>query len=316
MYSFRIRFNRSAANAIQTDGKEIYLLPSDATTPLLLHNPEPNGTIFNATQLALIGDGFQSSDEAYSKGQKYFHAPILALARHRVGSDFGLRTPKGLFTDHGLDWVEQEHKQRVLNSEHGLMVYETEPKPKFALIKMNGVRGINKEMFESSFFIATSRNLEFSKKEIVAFTLFNDSFFRQSADSRFLLLMMAIEALIELKPRVEATIKHVESLITQTKTATLPESDKNSLLGSLQWLKKDSISQAGKQLTVMRLGDRQYMNLDASKFFTHCYGLRSKLVHGNIPFPTFEEISSTVGELELFVSDLLTKPFLELAPQS
>lgn len=316
MFSFRIRFNRSATDTIQTEENEITLLPSGATTPLRFHNPEPNGTIFNATQLALIGDGYQSSDEASSKGQIYYHALIVALARHRVGSDFGLRTPKGLFTNHGLAWLEQELQQRVLNSDHGLMVYETEPKPKFALTKFDAVRGINKEMFESTFLAATSKNLEFSTQEIIAFSLFNDSFFRQSADSRFLLLMIAVEALIELRPHTGTTIKHVESLISQTTTALLPELDKKSLIGSLQWLKKESISQAGKQLTEERLGERKYMNLPAPKFFTHCYSLRSKLVHGNIPFPTFEEISSTVGDLEVFVSDLLTAPFIELTPQS
>ena len=128
------------------------------------------------------------------------------------------------------------------------MVYETEPKPKFALIKVDAVIGVNKDKFESTFLAVASKNITFSVQETIAFTLFNDSFFTQSADSRFLLLMMSIEALIELKPRTEATIKHVESLISQTKVATLPESDIRSLLGSLKWLKKDSISQAGLRL--------------------------------------------------------------------
>jgi hypothetical protein len=42
-----------------------------------------------------------------------------------------------------------------------------------------------------------------------------------------------------------------------------------------------------------------------AKFFTDCYTIRSNLVHGQLPRPTFETINGVVGELERFTRDLL-----------
>jgi hypothetical protein len=49
-----------------------------------------------------------------------------------------------------------------------------------------------------------------------------------------------------------------------------------------------------------------YSGMAPVKFFDHCYQLRSRLVHGQQPFPTSDEVSEVVAQLEVFVSDLLT----------
>lgn len=40
--------------------------------------------------------------------------------------------------------------------------------------------------------------------------------------------------------------------------------------------------------------------------------MRSDLVHGNVPFPSRDEVAKLVGGLEGCVSDLLSGPLLEL----
>jgi hypothetical protein len=86
----------------------------------------------------------------------------------------------------------------------------------------------------------------------------------------------------------------------------LPLDKKNSLIGSLRWLRDESISHAGKRLATETLGDKTYDGKKAAKSFSHGYSLRSNLVHGNMLYPTFDEISGVVATLETFVSDLLT----------
>jgi hypothetical protein len=309
MYSFRLRFLRSPTDTIQTEANELVLSVDHAPSPLRLQNPEPGGTLLNATQLTLAGDGYPSEQAAHCAGQIYEAALTVALARHRVGADFGLRAPKGFFTEHGLAALQQQVGQRVLNSVHGLMVFATEPRPRFASCNVSPVRGVNPDQFRAAFSAAVRAKPALSDREAVAFSLFNASFFRQSADSRFLLLMMAVESLLDLRPRSDAARTHVDSLLAQTRTAVMPD-DERAMLGSLEWLTKESISQAGRSLSVQRLGGRVYRDLSAPRFFTHCYGLRSALVHGRIPYPTFDEIASTVGQLEVYVADLLTVPFL------
>lgn len=50
--------------------------------------------------------------------------------------------------------------------------------------------------------------------------------------------------------------------------------------------------------------------MSAPKFFTHCYKLRSDLVHGKFPPPSRDTIDRAAENLESFVSDLLIPEFL------
>jgi hypothetical protein len=102
----------------------------------------------------------------------------------------------------------------------------------------------------------------------------------------------------------------VASLIEQTKSSSLPVKERNSILGSLRLLRRESINQAGKRFTAERLGGRVYGDRTAPDFFSYCYQMRSNLVHGNLPVPTFEEVGGVAATLEVFVSDLLTGPVL------
>lgn len=309
-YSFRIRFTRSPANTLQTEERVVILTDSAAPSPLRLLNPQPDGKIKTATELAVTGDGYGSVDEARTAGEKCQAALTIALARHRVGADFGLRAPKAVITDHGIAWLEQQVRQRVLDDIHGLMVYATEPKPRFAKLALSAVRGANLDQFRKTFAVAAAVSPHLSDRETVAFSLFNASFFRQSADSRFVLLMMATEALIDLRPRSDAARTHVRYLTDLTRSAPLSAHERNSILGALRWLASESISEAGRRLATERLGERTYKGFPAARFFTHCYRLRSALVHGREPYPTFDEVASVVAQLEVFVSDLLTVRFL------
>jgi hypothetical protein len=95
----------------------------------------------------------------------------------------------------------------------------------------------------------------------------------------------------------------VEHLIALTQAADLPDSERASLLGSLQWLRLQSIRHAGKALAAT-LGDRIHMDMTPSKFFDHCYELRSRLVHGETPLPERQEVDVSAAQLERFVAHL------------
>jgi len=283
-----------------------------APSLLRLHSTEADGTILKAMQLALTGEGYASEEEARLAGERYQSALMVTLARHRIGADFGQRTSKGVITDYYLSVLREAHGQRFLNDIHGLMVYTTEPKPRFASVDAVPTRGVDPKRFCEVFSAAVDAKPVLSERENVAFSCFNASFFRQSADSRFLLLMMAIEALLDPRPRSDAARAHVDFLITQTQVAALSASERQSMIGALRWLSNESISQAGRNLSSELLGQRIYKGRPADKFFTFCYGLRSALVHGSIPYPSFWEIANTAADLEVFVADLLTVRFLGL----
>jgi hypothetical protein len=127
------------------------------------------------------------------------------------------------------------------------------------------------------------------------------------------MLMMAIETMLNLQDRDEATSAHVRELISLTQGAALPDSQKQSLLGSLEWMLQESISQSGRRLATT-LTSRTYMNQTPQKFFRTCYDLRSRLVHGATPRPDFDSVNTAAAQLELFVGHLLSGRLLTDLP--
>jgi hypothetical protein len=62
----------------------------------------------------------------------------------------------------------------------------------------------------------------------------------------------------------------------------------------------------GNDLRRKKLGDKCYEGRSATDYFADIYSIRSSLVHGKVPFPSFDEIDAVAAPLEVFVSDLLT----------
>lgn len=309
-YTFRIRFNRSPHNTIQSEAPELIVSVPEMGTTVSLRNPKIDQPIKDADQLVLLSDGYSSEKEAIEAGLRFQHVLMVALARVRVGADFGERAPKCMYTNYGLNMLAEQIGQRVLNNVHGLTVFPSEPKPRFVSLNGVGIRGVSPDIFQAVFVSSIAQQPSMTNRDLLAYSLFNASFFQPTADSRFLLLVMAVEALIETVPRSPEGLDHVNRLIEETLSANLPGIEKDSMIGTLSWLRNESINQAGKRLTSNRLGSRLYGDKSAPEFFSYCYQLRSNLVHGNLPIPTFEEVGNVTGILELFVSDLLTIPIL------
>ena len=312
-FSFRVRLIKSPHTTLNIDSHSWALQLSDKRASVVLSARMPDITIQESPELVLRGDGWKSEQEASNEAERYKQALMLSLARVRVGREFGARAPKGGFTLAGLKWLEQERGQRVLNDVHGIMVFETEPQPLFASTEARGVFGIPKGRFEAVLLYAVEHPWVLNEREQTSLELFHASFFQQMADARFLLLMMAIEALLEPSQRSSAAVLHIENLINLTRECcTISSEEKSSILGSLERLRCESINQAGRKLVTERLGSRTYHNKSASGFFSYCYDLRSRLVHGRSPYPSWQEVSDVVATLEVFVSDLLSGPLLDV----
>lgn len=312
-FSFRVRFIKSPHTTLNIDSHTWALPFLDKRASVALSALKPDTTIQKSPELVLRADGWESEQETSNEAQRYMQALILSLARVRVGADFGKRTPTGRFTIEGLKWLEQRQGQRMLNDMHGIMVFETEPQPRFASINASAVFGIPKERFERILLYALEHPRVLTDKERVSIELFHASFFQKMADARFLLLMMAIEALLVPAQRSSASIRHIETIIDLTqKSCTITPEERSSILGSLQPLRNESINKTGRKFVAERLGSRTYLNESAPAFFSNCYKLRSGLVHGESPFPSWEKVSGMVATLEVFVSDLLSGPLLDV----
>jgi hypothetical protein len=310
-YSFRIRVNRCPSTTIQTEETEISI-PTDAENISIFLRAPHEKALKEAEQYSLVGSGYATVESANADSTHHHDALLVAFAASRVGVDFGLRAAKGVFTHYGIKWAEEQFGIRILNNVHGLMVYESEPSPRFLEFSATPVVGVNSDNFVKNLNTAIKAQPVLNERELVAFTLFNASFFQPTADSRFILLVMAIEAIIEPQKRGSDSVALIQTLIHETKSSNLGPNEKNSVIGSLRWLRKESINQAGKRLVAERLGlETKFDKLSPADFFAKCYQIRSNLVHGNMPFPSFEEVGAVVATLEVLVSNLLIQPYFE-----
>jgi len=292
-----------------TDEHEIKVPANDKGISISLRS-KTGTSLQDSEHYLLVGSGYPTEDDARFNGTRYRDALMIALASSRVGVDFGFRATKGSFTPYGLQMVEQQTGIRALNDVHGLMIYESEPPARFVSMSVNPTVGKSLDSFMTTLHNAILAEPSLNEYEIVSLTLFNGSFFQPTPDTRFILLVMAIEAMIKPHSRSEDSVELVNTLIKTANSSGLNEIDKQSIVGSLRRLRNESINQAGKRLASERLGTSvRYQDMSPPDFFARCYKYRSDLVHGNEPFPSFEEIGQLAATLEVFVSDLLTQPY-------
>jgi len=313
-FSFRVRFNRSPEDTVNIDASKWEWNIGENTPSIILCDHKQEKPIKDSETWLLKSDGWSSEAEAYQAATKCIDALALTFVRLRIGADFGNRAPKSRFYPSGLAMLEAKIGQRVLNDVHGLMVYETEPTPRFASFSIGGLLlATPQSQFEKIFSHALALNRVLTDRERLSLELFNASFFQKSNESRFLLLIIAIEALLEPSPRSSIAASYVEEIIAATdKSEQLSSDEKESLLGSLKWLRNESINKTGRKLAEDCLNVRRYMNKEAPSFFSYCYNLRSRLVHGTRPIPSQQEIGAVVSPLVMFVSDILSGELREV----
>ena len=311
-FSFRLRFNRCPNITVNIDSSEYVLAQPSAAQKVILLSADSKTPIKDALTLVLKSDGWPSRESALENGQRFSNALKRSFVKLRVGANYGEFGPKGMIFDSGIVFFEERSGERIFNDVHGLMVYQSLPEPRFGRTTLTPLVGKPESALVKVFDEALVATKEFDEREKLAFELFNSSFFQETPISRFLLLVMAIEALLVTERRSTEVQKHIRTLIDQTNdSAELSYDEKQVLMGPLGRLMRESVQQAGRRLSQERLGTRKYDGQCASDFFARCYDMRSRLVHGEGNPELRRESESIVATLEVFVSDILSAP-LEL----
>jgi len=268
-----------------------------------------DATIKEAEWLVLrsAGDGFSSEEEAHFAGRGAKNAIMWCGARMRVGVDLGDDKPHGGASDYLKEKVLREDGIRLLNDPHGLVVYEDDPKHPTRFVSASAALQVGRTPsdFEEYFLEAMDMELRLTDKETLGLELYGLSHFESAPRARLLTLVSVIEAVTEDTPRSAQAIELVEELIRFTRNSGLPKSEIDSLLGSLSWLKQDSISRRGKALVDEQIGQKEYDNKAAKNFFQYCYNVRSELVHSGAPSDESLDVGRLVTQLDQLVADLM-----------
>lgn len=311
-FTFRLRFRLPEGERLGIDASDCDLEFAGAASRLTLSSLSNNLKIRDTGDLVLQASGVRFEEEAFRLGQRACDALMVSLARVAMGADFGTRKPQAVITSAGLAHYSAAAGRRFLQDWIGLTVYETEPVPAFRSTHMKATAIRGGESFFREFSLASAQPYAMTERERLAFELYNASHFEHTAHTRFLLLVMTVEALLEPAPRSEAARSHVSGLIAQTEMSPhLTPAERDSIRGSLTWLVNESIGQTARRLVSSRLGKRRYNGQAPGAFFTECYSMRSRMVHGHEQQPGLAEVIGVGSTLRQFVADLLTAPLFD-----
>lgn len=218
-WCFRIRFR--LPERLQVDSPDNTIVLADLSPKagrVELRAPAGEDVeISDSHDLVVIGIGFASEVEALAAGERWRGIVQKGLAHQNIGADFGDRAPTGAMTTFGLQQLEAAHGGRFLNDVHGLSAFECDPWPRFVRMGAKAVIGKPPAALRSAISVAARLGVAMTDRERLAYDLYSASFSQPSADARFVMLMMAVETLIEPEPRSPDAAHHVERLIRDTR---------------------------------------------------------------------------------------------------
>jgi hypothetical protein len=207
-YGFRIRFRLPDSVRLGTEEVTTWALASGVWMSSLKQD-EP---IKEASALAVRGEGAGSAEEATHLGERWRDALETAFARLGVGADFGERGPRSFLSEAGMRWMEHQFGvPRVLNDEPGLSVFTLHPPPFFVAGSGAGMRSVDEAKTKAAITVAFASGPHHTPAQRLAFDLYSASFFQPAADARLLMLMMAIETMLDIQDRDKAAREPMSS---------------------------------------------------------------------------------------------------------
>jgi|WetSurMetagenome_2_1015567.scaffolds.fasta_scaffold36885_5 hypothetical protein len=301
-YRYRLRFFVHAKGVI-THPEKRYDLKLPNGTKALLSTLDAE-SIGEGKELVISGGGFKTEESACSIGKVVKDSVLMTGVKLRIGVDTGKEKTSGWVNPTIKNEVLNNHGVRIINDVHGLSVYSEEyPVKIFSTSGPTIFCPSNAEKFSSelcNYFSAT-----LSDKQRLALELYGASHYEKSDRARFLTLILCAEALLEPSARSDKERELIDSLVNFIKDADIGNEERQSILGSLMWLYKQSISQSLRKMAEEHLGGKTYDKLPAAKFITVCYEARSTLVHTGGVNESQVNIGVLAAQLNIYLSDLL-----------
>lgn len=312
-WSFRYRFKLGSSMSIASADSECLLTSPDTAPRVVLRSMAVDGDmnvpIAEQSNLVLRGSGFTSPEEAEREARRWLDALILGFAANNLGADLGLRNPEQTLHLADLASHATEEHPVVLPDAQAIMVFESEPVPRFLKVDV-GAMTVHKglERLLEAVRLAYEDAPHVTERQLRSYTTYSSSF-GMAADARLITLVSAAEVLLDPQPRVPGARALVEGWIEALNASDLPSKEKDSLRGSLNHMRNESISRSIGRLAVT-LGERRYQGERATTFLKRCYTLRSQLVHGTV-LPDWSDVSLRGAELERMVADLIAFSLLD-----
>lgn len=304
-YDFRLRFNFSESYRVNSDAKEFELLALQTGERIKLSSTVTGKAIKDDAAAAVLGGPYDSEGQARAAAERAKRALLYWAIEQRVGIDFGDGKQRSVVTNEYLAILQEQHGRLFRNDIHGIDVYEHDENLGFVGAHAKGQVGKNPPTLIETFHREYLNSRRLTEKQVVASEIYLSSFFDVSPRSRFITLVTAVEALLQ--PLVRSN--EVQSLVAEfeatTRQSAIDRDTKESIFGSLQWLRCQSIGQAGRELARQLVPNELFDGQSSANFFTRCYDLRSQILHHGGIAQESVDILHLANVAETFVARLL-----------
>jgi len=314
LYDFRLRFNFPEAYRIGSDAEEIELLVLPLGERIKMRSGAIGRPIKDHAQVAVLGGPFASEDQARDAAEKTKRALLYWAIEQRVGIDFGDGKQRSGATKAGLAMLQKQHGCPVRNDIHGIDIYEHVEKLRFVNVHAEAKVGKHPPKLIDTFRREYLHSRHLTEKQVLACEIYASSFFDVSPRSRFITLVTVVEALLEPLKRANEVEALVEEFKAKTRQSTIDQSTRDSIIGSLERLRHQSISQAGCALAGRLIPNELFDGQSSAEFFSRCYELRSQILHRGKIEDELVDVLDLANSMEGLVAKLLLA-VLTRAPQ-
>jgi hypothetical protein len=302
-FNFRVRFSLPESDRLNYDTAEAEIRLPDGEVFTL--KPIGGETIQGSRTLVITGGPYSSAEAAEARGQATVKALLVTGASLTLGVNLGRDASAGGVTEAALRHYSEQTGVRMLEDLPGLTTYDSSVDTKFLGSRVTAVRGIAPENFEKPFLSAVQSEPAMSAKVQLALELCSLSRFEATPRARFLTLVMALEALVEQKNRPTVVRRFLKLIIGLLAGAKMHDSEKDSLRGGLERLKRESIGKSARKLGRKHLDNSEYMGMKPDRFITYIYGLRSELLHEGQITSAGVSLRQVLTATDEFMRDLL-----------
>ena len=206
-YRFRLRFNVSEGRRINVDEAEVVL--EQVSSVVWLRALGGGQSLQDADTWLLLGSAYATESEAIAAGVHWRGVLERTFAVLSIAADFGDYAPKGGgFTQALLEEAREKTGHLVANEVHGLMVLPDDVDALVFSASAKGRAGTSKGTFLHAFSEAAGCP-DIDDRSRLAYDIYSAAgFVSESPAARMVLLMMALETMVDVGERDDTSRAH------------------------------------------------------------------------------------------------------------
>ena len=298
-FKFQLRFKLAPTAFIAENTESILLTLPNA--PQVLFQSRPARSLNETELIDAISEGFLSLDAAIDYGRRVRDTITITCAL--LGKGIEVTKYEEFFDQKNIKESTSGQAYIQPNSIDGLIVYPQAAKIEYRGWELSAKAGTHAEHFRQVFSRSFDLTENLNGRLSLAFELYNSHHFEVSLKARFLQLISVIECLADRQQKKDVIVAHVRELVEISKEQLIPtedisQEDINDFISRLSDLKRESITNACRNLVRKHLGDNE------SATFKECYDIRSKLAHTGV-IPKGTDLFAHYSKLDYIVRLLL-----------